>query len=77
MRARAVTGKVATIGVDVGGPSIFDNDVDALALGERAFRLGRGAAGLAVLAIGTEVGGALAGDVLVRDAHRLGGVTCL
>src|SRR5437870_5011756 len=66
MRERAVTGKVATIGVD--------DDVNALALGERAFGLGRGAASLAVLAIGTEVGGAfVAGDVLVRGACGFGG----
>jgi glucokinase len=55
-------------------PEFLDNDVNALALGERAFGLGRGVASLAVLAIGTEVGGAfLAGDVLVRGAHGFGG----
>lgn len=55
-------------------PVFLDNDVNALALGERAFGLGRGVASLAVLAIGTEVGGAfLAGDVLVRGAHGFGG----
>ncbi len=55
-------------------PTFVDNDVNALALGERAFGLGRGAASLAVLAIGTEVGGAfVAGDVLVRGAHGFGG----
>jgi len=55
-------------------PTFVDNDVNALALGERAFGLGRGAASLAVLAIGTEVGGAfVAGDVLVRGACGFGG----
>jgi len=55
-------------------PTFVDNDVNALALGERAFGLGRGAASLALLAIGTEIGGALmTGDVLVRGAHGFGG----
>jgi len=55
-------------------PTFVDNDVNALALGERVFGLGRGAASLAVLAIGTDVGGAfVAGDVLVRGAHGFGG----
>lgn len=54
--------------------TFVDNDVNALALGERAFGLGRGAGSLAVLAIGTEVGGAfVAGDVLVRGAHGFAG----
>jgi len=55
-------------------PTIVDNDVNALALGERAFGLGRGAGSLAVLAIGTEIGGAfVAGDTLLRGAHALAG----
>ena len=55
-------------------PTVVDNDVNALALGERAFGLGRGAASLALLAIGTEVGGAfVAGDVLLRGAHAFAG----
>ena len=55
-------------------PTVVDNDVNALALGERRFGLGRGVASLALLAIGTEVGGAfVAGDVLVRGAHGYGG----
>jgi len=55
-------------------PTFVDNDVNALALGERAFGFGRGAASLAVLAIGTEVGGAfVAGDTLVRGARAFGG----
>jgi glucokinase len=55
-------------------PTVVDNDVNALALGERAFGLGRGAASLTLLAIGTEIGGAfVAGDVLVRGAHGFAG----
>jgi glucokinase len=55
-------------------PTVVDNDVNALALGERAFGLGRGASSLAVIAIGTEIGGAfVAGDVLLRGAHAFAG----
>jgi len=55
-------------------PTFVDNDVNALALGERAFGLARGATSFAVIAIGTEVGGAfVAGDVLVRGARGFGG----
>jgi glucokinase len=55
-------------------PTFIDNDVNALALGERAFGLGRGVSSMALLAIGTEVGGAfLAGDVVVRGANGFGG----
>jgi len=55
-------------------PTFIDNDVNALALGERAFGLGRGTASLALLAIGTDVGGAfVVGDTLVRGAHGFGG----
>ena len=55
-------------------PTIVDNDVNALALGERAFGLGRGAGSLALLAIGTDVGGAfVTGDSVVRGAHGFGG----
>jgi glucokinase len=55
-------------------PTVVDNDVNALALGERAFGLGRGAASLVVLAIGTEIGGAfVAGDMLLRGAHAFAG----
>src|SRR5437870_4079064 len=59
MRERAVTGKVATIGVDVGGTSISGGLVRD---------------GGEVLATGTEIGGAfVAGDVVVRGAHGFGG----
>jgi len=55
-------------------PTVIDNDVNALALGERAFGLGRGASSVAVLAIGTDIGGAfVAGDVLVRGAQGFAG----
>lgn len=50
-----------------GLPAFVDNDVNALALAEHAFGLGRGADSLVVLAIGTGPGGALVlGDTLVR-----------
>src|SRR5262249_22459934 len=42
-------------------PAVVDNDVNALALGERAFGLGRGASSMAVLAVGTDIGGAVVG----------------
>src|SRR5262249_47209251 len=55
-------------------PTFVDNDVNALALGERAFGLARGATSFAVIAIGTEVGGAfVAGGGVVRGGRGFGG----
>jgi glucokinase len=52
-----------------GLPSFVDNDVNALALGEWAFGLGRGAHSLVVLAIGSGIGGGIVLDgKLVRGA---------
>jgi glucokinase len=53
-----------------GGPVFVDNDVNALALGEWTFGLGRGAASMAMLALGTGVGGALILDGHLVRGHR-------
>jgi glucokinase len=52
-----------------GLPVFVDNDVNALALGEYAFGIGRSAASLAVLAVGTGVGGALVLDGQLVRGH--------
>jgi glucokinase len=50
-----------------GLPAFVDNDVNVLALAERAWGLGRGVDSMALLAIGTAIGGAIiVGDTLVR-----------
>jgi predicted NBD/HSP70 family sugar kinase len=55
-------------------PTFVDNDVNALALAEHAFGAGRGTSSLALLAVGTEVGGALIIDgALVRGQDGYGG----
>jgi len=57
-----------------GLPAFVDNDVNALALGEWFFGLGRGATSLVVLAIGTGVGGGvILGDTLMRGHRGYGG----
>jgi glucokinase len=57
-----------------GLPAFVDNDVNALALGEWLFGLGRGATSLVVLAIGTGVGGGvILGETLVRGHRHYGG----
>jgi glucokinase len=49
----------ARLGPRVGVPVFVDNDVNALALGEWMFGLGRGARSLVVLAAGTGLGGGI------------------
>jgi glucokinase len=50
-----------------GLPAFVDNDVNVLALAERAWGLGQDVGSMALLAIGTGVGGAvIVGDTLVR-----------
>jgi glucokinase len=55
------------LGSSTGLPVFVDNDVNALALGEYEFGVGRGASSMALVAIGTGVGGAIVlGGALVR-----------
>lgn len=62
------------IQVKTGIATFLDNDVNALALGEWTFGLGRGAASLVVLAIGTGMGGAVILDGrLMRGRSGYGG----
>ena len=57
-----------------GHPIFVDNDVNALTLGEWTFGLGRGAASLVTLAIGTGIGGGLILDGrLIRGHHHSAG----
>jgi glucokinase len=57
-----------------GLPAFVDNDVNALALAESMFGLGRGARSLVVLAPGTGFGtGIILDGQLVRGAHGFGG----
>ena len=59
---------------ETGVPAFVDNDVNALALAELAWGHGRGARSLALLAVGTGVGGALILDShLVRGQSGYGG----
>ena len=52
-----------------GIPAFVDNDANALALGECAFGLARGAASLVLLAVGTNVGGGIIHDHRVVRGH--------
>ena len=55
-------------------PAFIENDANALALGEWTFGAGRGGDSVAVIAIGTEVGGGVVVDGrLVRGAHGYAG----
>ncbi len=64
----------AILGQRFGLPVFVDNDVNALALAELLFGLGRGAHSLVVLAPGTGFGsGIVLGGRLVRGAHSFGG----
>jgi glucokinase len=57
-----------------GHPVFVDNDVNALTLAEWMFGLGRGAASLVTLAIGTGMGGGLiVDDRLIRGHHHSAG----
>jgi glucokinase len=57
----------ANLRASTGLPVFVDNDANALALGELEFGVGRGAASMALVAIGTGVGGAVVlGGQLVR-----------
>jgi glucokinase len=58
----------ADLQASTGVPAFVDNDVNALALGEHTFGIGRGAASMVVLAVGTGVGGAI-----VLGGHLLRG----
>lgn len=69
--AGTVDAAAGRIGVDV---MVLDNDVNALALGEARFGLGRGLRSLVVLALGTGVGGGVILDgEIVRGASGYGG----
>lgn len=58
----------------LGVPAAVDNDVNALAVGERRFGAARGTNNVLFLALGTGVGGALIVDgQLYRGAHGAGG----
>jgi glucokinase len=52
-----------------GVPAFVENDVNALAVGQLTFGLGRGARSLAVVAVGTGVGGALVLDGRLVRGH--------
>lgn len=64
----------AILSARFGLPTFVDNDVNALALAEYTFGLGRGAGSLVVLAPGTGFGAGIVVDGrLVRGAHGFGG----
>lgn len=64
----------ARVGARAGVPVFVDNDVNALALGEWVFGIGKGSRSLAMLALGTGVGGGLIVEGrLVRGHAGFGG----
>lgn len=64
----------AQLGASTGLPVFVENDANALALGEMTFGVGRGASSMALLAIGTGVGGALVlGGQVVRGHSGVAG----
>ncbi len=65
---------VERVQTKTGIPAFVDNDVNALALAESAWGLGRGARSLAMLVVGTGLGGAIILDGrLVRGQSGYGG----
>jgi glucokinase len=62
------------LGERTGLPVVLDNDVNALTLGEWIFGQGQGLRHMAMIAVGTSIGGGLIlNGVLVRGAHGYGG----
>jgi glucokinase len=62
------------VAATTGLPAVVDNDANALALAEWTFGAARGASSLVLLAIGTEIGGAIMiGDTLVRGHSAFAG----
>jgi glucokinase len=70
----AGTPLVERVHARTGLPVFIDNDVNALALGEWTWGVGRGAASMVMLALGTGLGGAvILDDRLVRGKSGYGG----
>jgi glucokinase len=64
----------AELGASTGLPVFVENDANALALGEITFGVGRGVASMALLALGTGVGGAIVvGGALERGNSGVAG----
>ena len=62
------------VGRAAGAPVFVDNDVNVQALAEWMFGVGRGSHSLAMMAIGTSIGGGIIlGDTLVRGANYSAG----
>jgi glucokinase len=65
---------VARLAARAGAPCFVDNDVNALAVGEWRYGVGRGLRSMVALAIGTDVGaGIIVDGALVRGAHGWAG----